>query len=290
MPLTYVVEHLNNELKRIHTNSRIQKSTEIKYDSNKVYAISNGFRIDPLQVPVFDVKQARTVASDTALSVLNSENKTINPNLLYLNIWDANDIIFLDRFLRTLHALNHINLGRENKGQLILDVHIRHISSVPSQHGQVFEKLLSELGLTPSNITLRIDLNDIKDNQHARDAVQSFIDRGYQILATVNSLDEILLHDLSHLGVTWISANNLIDNHIPQLKIWNLKANLLDLKTVLTEVNSNNTLNSALNIGFDIVSGRLLSPEIPVSAVEMSTIGRILRANTASNTEIRLGV
>lgn len=290
MPLTYVIEHLNSELKRLHKDSRLQATSELLYTSGEVLGRIDDFTLHPLQIPVFDVRKARVAASDTALLIYNSQGATVNPKSLYLNAWDAPDVIFLDRFLRTLHALNHINLQREKIGQLILDVHARHISSVPDQHGQVFEQLLSQLGLTPSNITLRLNLAKPATDIHAQNAAHSFIDRGYNLLAVVDDLTEEPLHYLQDLGIAWVSADEVIHQHPAHLKLWKLKAQLLGITTVVTKVVSMAALETVLDAGLDLIGGRKLSPEIPTHAVDMSTIGQLLQTGRLSKAEAGLGL
>lgn len=299
MPLTYVVTHLNQQLKDLHSNSKLQKFSTLIFEDNKIRGQINDLYLQPHQTPVFDVSTSKPVASDTALVIKNKQGTPVSSNQLYIQAWDAADIIFLDRFLRTLHALHHINLQREKSSKLILDVHFRHISSVPSHHGEVFEQLLSNLGLTPNDIILRINIDGILSSQHAMIATDSFVERGYTLLAVVNDTKEETLHDLQELGISWVTIDNssIQQNKtkhpqafLSELKLWHLKATLLDLKTLAPKISSNQDMNLALNARFDLLGGRLLAPELPEKAISMNHIGRILAKKHPADADISLGI
>lgn len=92
---------------------------------------------------------------------------------------DDAEFIYLDRLIRTLHALNY--LTRPIRGNLLLKVHPRHVLSVPADHGLAFEEILRPCGLFPEQITLEIDAEQIDDSAHLSRAVANYRARGYAI-------------------------------------------------------------------------------------------------------------
>lgn len=92
---------------------------------------------------------------------------------------DDAEFVYLDRLVRTLHALNY--LTRPARGNLLLKVHARHVQSVPADHGLAFEEILRPCGLFPEQITLEIDSEGIADTAHLVQAVASYRSRGYAI-------------------------------------------------------------------------------------------------------------
>ncbi|WP_151702770.1 EAL domain-containing protein [Nitrincola alkalilacustris] len=297
MPLTYVVNHLNRLLEEIHPESKLHQVSELRFQDGKISAAIGELHLYPHQVPVFDVRTARIVAYDTALLIRNPAGEEIKPSLLYLQTWDAADIVFLDRFLRSLHALHHISLEHEKPGLLILDVHLRHISAVPNQHGQVFEQLLSALGLSPQDIVLRHEVDRSSISEHAIQAINSFSSRGYTLLASLKDLDEESLLSIHSAGFNWAALDTLRPSHysttahlMASTKLWQIKAHALGLQTLTSTLSTNDDLNLALNTGFTMIAGRLLSPDIPHKAEYMSVIGKLLQNRLLTNPDVSLGV
>lgn len=92
---------------------------------------------------------------------------------------DDDEFVYLDRLVRTLHALNY--LAGHLRGNLLLRVHPRHVAAVPSDHGLAFEEILRPYGLLPRQITLELDIDGIPDTDHLKQAVKNYRSRGYGI-------------------------------------------------------------------------------------------------------------
>ena len=95
---------------------------------------------------------------------------------------DDEEFIYLDRLVRTLHALNY--LTKPTQGNLLLKVHNRHVLSVPSDHGLAFEEILKSCGLFPDQITLEIEIDNGDDSDRLVRAVHNYQSRGYAISAS----------------------------------------------------------------------------------------------------------
>lgn len=201
MPLTQIVNYLNQYLPNIHPLAALGHKAMLRLDHGKLSAEVAGMRLLPFQLPV--LCNGRPFARRARLTVLGPRGTRLSAEGLFLHAWEADDVIFLDRFLRTLHALYHLNRRSEAGERLVLDVHVRHLAAVPEQHGQWFEQLLARLGLLPGQIILRIEGSALLADAHARHAARSFAERGYRILA--GGLSEENLHDsaLTELGISW---------------------------------------------------------------------------------------
>lgn len=195
MPLTFVVEHLNRKLSELHPASSLKDHARFVYDSGAVSAVLGSLRLTPVHFPALDPETGNIVATDTALQVANVRGDIKGADFLYVLAWDAADVIFLDRFIRTLHALHHINVSAcpPQHEPLILDVHVRHLAAVPSAHGQVFEQLLAMLGLQPAQIMFRIDAEFARREPEVQRAVRNFLDCGYRVV----------LADRSEVAAAW---------------------------------------------------------------------------------------
>jgi EAL domain-containing protein (putative c-di-GMP-specific phosphodiesterase class I) len=139
------------------------------------------------------------------LFVRTEDGHPAPPESLYVQAWDADDVVFLDRFLRTFHALNHLHQGHDGRELLVLDVHLRHVAALPEHHGEVFETLLHRFGLRTDQVVLRLDARALHTDAHVQEAARSFTGYGYRLLAAGPDLDHTDWDLLGALGVRWVA-------------------------------------------------------------------------------------
>ncbi|MFK7159679.1 hypothetical protein V6U78_01330 [Marinospirillum sp. MEB164] len=295
MPLTFVIEHLNQQLKTLHPSAALSRHASLEYEQQAVYAQLGELRLTPVQSRVFRIANAQRVASDSHLLVTNSSGRQQPVEVLYLQTWDAEDVIFLDRFLRTLHALHHVNQQHQGATeQLILDVHARHLSAVPSGHGQVFEGLLSSLGLAPAQIILRLNLPTCDDCSGIGQAISSFAARGYSLLAACEQPNLPQLSLLKDLGVQWVSLNlqYLQQKNTDWILVrkWSKVADCYDLQTLVEGVATAAELNLLLDLGFQLVSGSLLNSSDLQQLITAGKAGQLFAQNRRLHSEMGLGL
>lgn len=294
MPLTFVIEHLNQQLKALHPNSALSRHASLEYEQQKVYALLGTLRLTPVQSNVFQVSRAQSIAKDTHLLVTGSSGQQQPTAVLYLQAWDAQDVIFLDRFLRTLHALHHVNQLHQQPEKLILDVHARHLSAVPTGHGQVFEGLLSSLGLTPEQIILRLNLPPCNDCNGLEQAMSSFSDRGYNLLAACEQPNLSQLNQLQSFGVQQVSLNlqhlQLVDTDWTLVRKWTKAASYQALETLAEGVFTAGDLNLLLDLGFQQVSGSLLNSNDLQQLITAGKAGQLFAQGRHLHPEMGLGL
>lgn len=211
MPLTYVVEHLNRQLVELHPDSDLVGSARYIYENGKLSACVGPATLlsDIVDMDLVDSHRHKIRSSRLVVQLNGSP---VSADFIYQLAWNARDVVFVDRFVRTLHALNHINEQHERARvhSLVVDVHWRHLCAVPEAHGEVYEQLLATLGLQPDNIILRIDGNALISINKVQKAISNFIQRGYGLCAYTPSLNDKDLALLGSVGVTWISG---LENH-----------------------------------------------------------------------------
>jgi hypothetical protein len=279
MPLTYLVEHLNQRLQALHPDAILAGNSRIEYRDQVVTANINGLSVTPVQSLVFKIKNPALIAKDSRLLIRNKAGETLPQQLLYLQAWNSADIIFLDRLLRTLHSLHHVNQAADGlpQDQLILDVHSRHLTSVPSGHGLVFESLLKSLGLSPEQIILRLTPPTTADQDSFGQAIENFCARGYRLLLELDRPDsEWLLHAV-RLGISYIAVNGTREqlSDFSNLVRWNDQARRLGLQTLLTDVADTQTLNAAISQGYELVEGPVLMALSKGDPVAARRVGRL---------------
>lgn len=164
----------------------------------RVFLHYANIRLESKFLPVVETASGKLhghAASIQAFGLSNGVRMT--PEAVFVLPTDDQEFVYLDRLVRTLHALNY--LTRPTRGNLLLKVYARHVLSVPAHHGLAFEEILRPCGLFPEQITLEIDTNHIEDTGHLVRAVASYRSRGYGIAVSNvghGQLDFRLLRDL----------------------------------------------------------------------------------------------
>jgi len=146
----------------------------------RVFLHYANIRLESKFLPIVETASGKLHGHAAAIQAFGLSNGIpMTPEAVFVLPTDDQEFVYLDRLVRTLHALNY--LTRPTRGNLLLKVHARHVLSVPAHHGLAFEEILRPCGLFPEQITLEIDTNHIEDTGHLVHAVASYRSRGYGI-------------------------------------------------------------------------------------------------------------
>lgn len=146
----------------------------------RVFLHYANIRLESHYLPIVEARSGKTHGHAASLQAFGLSNRQpIAAETVFVLPTDDAEFVYLDRLVRTLHALNY--LTRPIRGNLLLKVHARHVMSVPADHGLAFEEILRPCGLFPEQITLDIDVEGIEDTVHLIKAVASYRSRGYGI-------------------------------------------------------------------------------------------------------------
>lgn len=146
----------------------------------RVFLHYANIRLESVFLPVVNTRNGQLHGHAASLQAFGLSNRQpIAPEAVFVLPTDDAEFVYLDRLVRTLHALNY--LTRPTRGNLLLQVHARHVLSVPAHHGLAFEEILRPCGLFPEQITLEIDTDGIEDTEHLIRAIASYRSRGYGI-------------------------------------------------------------------------------------------------------------
>jgi len=205
MPLSSVVDYYNVRLPELHPRAHLRQRASYRLHRGLLTAQIAGFFLTPYLVPVVHAATGALFGQRAKLLVRTEDGQLAPPESLYVQAWDAEDVVFLDRFLRTFHALNHLHLGHDGRELLVLDVHLRHVAALPAHHGEVFETLLHRFGLRTDQVVLRLDARALHADPHVQEAARSFAGYGYRLLATRSDLEHTDWDLLETLGVRWVA-------------------------------------------------------------------------------------
>jgi len=178
MPLSDLVRNLNNH--HAKTAPDFAPKTPFVATEGRVFANFAGIRLESNFIPVVETASGQSHGHAGVLRAFSlTSGVPLLPESVFVLPTDDSEFVYLDRLVRTLHALNY--LIHRTPGNLLLPVHSRHIASVVSDHGLAFEEILRPCGLVPDPITLEIEIDGLEDTAHLKRAVRSYQARGYGI-------------------------------------------------------------------------------------------------------------
>lgn len=146
----------------------------------RVFLHYANIRLESRFLPIIETTSGKLHGHAAGIEAFGLSTRVqMTPEAVFVLPTDDAEFVYLDRLVRTLHALNY--LTRQTRGNLLLKVHTRHLLSVPADHGLAFEEILRPCGLFPEQITLEINGDRIDDPAHLIRAVASYRSRGYAI-------------------------------------------------------------------------------------------------------------
>lgn len=180
--LSGVLEYLNEREFPRHANQQDGEPT-LFAQAGRIRARYASFALDSLFQPVFDFRRRRIIGHEALLASVSGGSVAMLGNVLspqrVFTLAANEDITFVDRLARTLHALNYLLQG--SAGVLHLNVHPHHLLAVSADHGRVFEGILRQCGLNTRDIVLEIPEYAVPEKRRLADAVAAWQQKGYRI-------------------------------------------------------------------------------------------------------------
>ena len=184
MPLTDFVRYLNAQLpfSPVHLNSTSPFFTE----NGRVFVCYADMRLESEFSPIIETDGGRVRGHVARLQATEQNSfRRVDAKTVFSRPGDSDELVFVDRLVRTLHTLNYLTyLDRKSRGLLLLKVHPRHVASVATDHGLAFEEILRSCGLLPAEIILELEVVDGCDSAHLLRAIANYTSRGYGISLT----------------------------------------------------------------------------------------------------------
>ncbi len=203
MPLTELMNYFNDQLQAQAQTKALPKTGFFKTDNTYWARFGNlilGSKFHPINTigsehlsgyeKLLDYEKLpgheNLIGYESELLVRSATGNSLNIDSIFNSLDSTDQIIHLDRLVRTLHSLNYLQKTdvqnyHNNKYILSLQVQSRHIMSVIDDHGKIFENILSDCGLGPKRVLLHTRLlNDLTLN-HFHKALSNYRERGYKV-------------------------------------------------------------------------------------------------------------
>ena len=178
MPVHELLDYFNRQQLRQY-GERVALRDALRMEGDRVVADYAGLKLGTLFQPMVALTSEQQNGHEALLSVTGRVGR-LTPSSLFMLASSAEEIIYLDRLCRTLHALNFL-LQPSVGGLLSLNVHPRHLASVRREHGLTFERILRECGLEPCRVMLEIQQSPDGGGEDLARALDSYRDYGYRI-------------------------------------------------------------------------------------------------------------
>ncbi len=192
MPLTELMNYFNDQLQ---SQARIRSLPKTGfYKAQDMYWARFGsltLGTDFHAINAWNKKQV--IGYEAELVVRASTGNILDIDSIFNSLDSTDQIVHLDRLVRTLHSLNYLQKFDGQNHLLSLHVQPRHIVSVSNDHGRIFESILSDCGLTPERVLLHTRLLDSATLTHFSNALGSYKSKGYKIGVSITQARELTL-------------------------------------------------------------------------------------------------
>jgi EAL domain-containing protein (putative c-di-GMP-specific phosphodiesterase class I) len=138
---------------------------------------------------------------------------------VFLEARDDNELVYLDRLVRTLHALNFLQEREQHGGFLALNIHPQLLRAVRGHHGHVFEAILARCGLTPERIVLELADDGFGKLACLKAAVAAYRERGYRVAIDNFGRHSACLDRLEALAPDLVKLDRSLIGHAGHLSL-----------------------------------------------------------------------
>jgi len=112
------------------------------------------------------------------------------PWSVFAHAADGQEVVRLDRLVRTTHALNYFDRPRAQP-RLFVRVEQRLLDTVTDEYGRAFEEILDALGARPAQVVIVLPSSAIDDPTVFVRATLSYRRRGYAVAAQARSVRDL---------------------------------------------------------------------------------------------------
>ena len=199
MPLTELMNYFNDQLQSQARTKSLPRTGFYKADNNYWARFGSLILGSEFHV-IHTLDEEFVIGYEAELIVRASTGNLLNIDSIFNSLDSSEQIVHLDRLVRTLHSLNYLQQFDGQDHLLSLQVQPRHIVSVTEDHGKTFEAILSDCGLKSERVLLHTRLLDHTSLPHFQKALSSYRARGYKIGVTLTQVRDLTL--LANLGLT----------------------------------------------------------------------------------------
>ncbi len=270
MPLTELIHYFNSR-NRERYGSHLCPGDTLTSIGNRIVGLFAKLNLESVFQPIADAASGRVVGHEALLRARSTDGRELLPEAVFVLPSDAEEVVFLDRLCRTVHALNFLLQTQRSGGDLYLNVHTRHVRHIAADHGLVFEEILKRCGLAPEQVVFEVLENGGDDPARLHDAIANYRSRGYRIAIDHFGQSDcdfkrlcLLTPDIVKLDATLLNQTERSPAKHEQLRQAVATARQLGALTVAEGIETAAQLAQAQAVGIDRVQGFFLARPLPV--------------------------
>jgi EAL domain-containing protein (putative c-di-GMP-specific phosphodiesterase class I) len=126
--------------------------------------------------PIISLAHRRVVGYEGLVRPCAADGRLLAPGTLFESVDSTDDVVFLDRLSRNIHARNFVAAGRED-AWLFLNVNAR-VAMHGKGYGPYFESMLARCGLPPHRVVIELVENDVPDESLLAEAMRYYTELG----------------------------------------------------------------------------------------------------------------
>jgi len=154
----------------------------LQFDDNGAIGCYDGLRLYSVFQPILQARDLKPFAYEALLRVRSLAGEILGPQDVFKRTEVSEEILYLDRLCRVIHAINFFSQQPDKKLTLFLNVDGRHLLNVANGgHGRTFQALLDYCGVRPHQVVLEIVESLVADSRHLSEALESYQKLGYRI-------------------------------------------------------------------------------------------------------------
>lgn len=178
VPLTELVQYFNKRSRLVRGGV---DEAEFCITGGKVQMRFSGRVFGSRFQPLATLVDGQPGGHEALLHCVDGDGNVLPVPMVFVETHNDAELIYLDRMVRTLHALNFLLECEQDGGFLSLNVHPGLIRAVSDHHGHVFESVLARCGLTPERVVLEITDDGFGSPDRLATAIAAYRERGYRV-------------------------------------------------------------------------------------------------------------
>jgi EAL domain-containing protein (putative c-di-GMP-specific phosphodiesterase class I) len=147
-----------------------------------------GHRLSSVFLPVFGC-DGGVAGHAAALRIWKQDAAEISPQGLFAITRDDDDLVYLDRLVRAVHAINYFRHAPESF-RLFLEVQARLLAAVPDQHGRAFQRVLNAVGVSTNRVVIALPASANEHPLLLTAVSANYRFHGYQVAVTLPASGE----------------------------------------------------------------------------------------------------
>ncbi len=269
MPLLELVHYLNRQ-NRANYGPEIAPADGLSVIPAGVVGNAHDLVLRSVFQPLVSIRGRHVIGHEALLRAEAADGHALTAADVFRVPERPEQLVYLDRLCRTLHALNYLQQTRNGEGVLFLNIEARHVKAVASGHGLVFETILKRCGLSPERIFFELRADDIEPDSALVEALAAYRSRGYRIAidqagpGLAAELLERLQPELVKFDVRKLARWRGAGSAEAQAATVAAACRAAGAEIAATHVATSADLSLARAYGVDFLQGHFLAPPAPL--------------------------